>query len=236
MVAFEQQRIARRQTRFDVGRADAEVGQERKPAPSVRAHELHRLARVVRYRDGMELEGTDDECLIAVDAVDVRQLRAAIVCALERAEREPHRHVEAGGQRGHAADMIAMLVRDDDRIQALGRHPEAREPGDAVAKPEAAIDQHPRHPGLDQETVAFTPAAETREAHLKSALRDDKARAAGQPRRQRDPRSSQLVSQLEQERFRTVRPAARPRVILNADNRLATRGVHEDPVLLGCIA
>ncbi len=66
------------------------------------------------------------------------------VQARERPAREVNRNIVAGGKFRHAAAMVAVLVRDDDRIQITGFQPEAADAEGYLAQPEAAVEQYPR--------------------------------------------------------------------------------------------
>ena len=160
VVAFEHQRVAPGETVFDMRRRDAEIGKDTHAAGAVADHVLHGLARIVRHRDRNDLEHADRESLVAVEPVDVAHPFEAVGDDGERAERRPHRRAVPRGEGGHAADMIRMLMGDEDRRQVARREPEALEARFGIANPEAAVDQHAGAAGLDDEAVALAAAAQ----------------------------------------------------------------------------
>ena len=68
-------------------------------------------------------------------------------------------------ERGHATDVVAVLVGHQDRVEVLGRQAEAREAEHGVAHAEAAVDHHPRAIRFDDEAVALAAGADRGEAH-----------------------------------------------------------------------
>ena len=122
-------------------------------------------------RDGhrRDLERVDREPFVAVEAVHVRHALESRRHRGQRAERRPDRNAVARGERRHAADVVGVLVRDEDRGQRRRREPEPPEARRGVADAEAAIDQHARAARLDDEAVALAAAAQGREAHARRA-------------------------------------------------------------------
>src|SRR5262249_46267429 len=68
VVAFEHQRVAAGQARFDVSRAGAEIGEDAQPPAPVRAYELDRLARIVRHRKRTHFDIADRKHVVAIEA------------------------------------------------------------------------------------------------------------------------------------------------------------------------
>ena len=120
VVALEHQRVAAGQARLDVRRRHADVGQHAEPARAVADDELHRLARVVRHRERPDLERrrsrTRRGCRSRRRA-SMPSKRAAD--RRQRAERRPDRDPVARRERRHAADVIGVLVGDEDRGQRV---------------------------------------------------------------------------------------------------------------------
>src|SRR5438552_12312608 len=179
VIALEHQRVAAGEARFDVRSGYAKIGQNAQPPVPVGADELHRLARVVRHGKGPDFYIANLEHIVAVETVYVRQDRETLRDHCQRAESEPYGCSEPRRERRDAADMIGMLVRDDDRGNGLGRDADPREPRDRVPDAEPAIDQHPRRADLDQQAIAFAAAAQRRETHAASARRGRSARGRG---------------------------------------------------------
>jgi RNA polymerase sigma factor (sigma-70 family) len=118
------------------------------------------LARIVRHRDRNDLEHADRESLVAVEPVDMAHPFEAVGDDGERAKRRPHRRAVPRGEGRYAADMIRMLMGDEDCRQVAWREPEAFEARFGIAKPEAAVDQYAGAAGLDDEAVALAAAAQ----------------------------------------------------------------------------
>ena len=70
VVAFEHQRVAAGQALLDAAGGHADVGEHAQPEIAVRHHELDGLARIVRHREGSNLEVADGERVVAVEAID----------------------------------------------------------------------------------------------------------------------------------------------------------------------
>ena len=115
VVAFEHQCVAARQARLHVRGGDAEVGQHTQPPASIGAHELHRLASVVRHRKRMNLDRVDREAIMTVEAPHARKLGEALRDDRERSEGEPDGGAEASGERRDTADVVAVLMGDQNR-------------------------------------------------------------------------------------------------------------------------
>jgi hypothetical protein len=70
------------------------------------------------------------------------------------------------GECRNAADMIRVLVSDENRGQVAGHEAAPREPRCGIADGETAVDQDPGRAGFDDEAVAFAAATQGGEAHL----------------------------------------------------------------------
>ncbi len=169
VVAFEHQRVAAGQARLDVGRGHAEVGQHAEAPRAVADDVLHRLARVVRNGYRLDLQRVDREPVVAVEAVDVRHALEALRDRGQRAERGPDRNAVPRRERRNTADMIGVLVRDEDRGERRRLEPEPGEASRRAPNAEAAVDQDARAARLDDEAVAFAAAAQGGEAHPRRA-------------------------------------------------------------------
>src|SRR5579862_3666670 len=171
VVAFEHERVAARKARLDVTRRHADVGQHAEPLRAIADDELDRLARIVRHRKWPHLHHADRKHVMAVEAEHPRQPGNALARHRQRPERAPYRDAEAACERSDAADVIGVLVRDDDRADRIGRHAEAPKAHDRVAHPEPAVDQDARITDFDDERVAFAAAAQGGEAHARRTRR-----------------------------------------------------------------
>ena len=65
--------------------------------------------------------------------------------------------------------MIRVLVGDEDCVEVVGDEADPREPRRRVLYAKAAVDEHARAAGFDDEPVALAAAAERREAHARLA-------------------------------------------------------------------
>src|SRR6185437_1831080 len=111
------------------------------------------------------LEITDHQRIVAVEAVDARKALEAARHRRQRAECQPHADVVARGKCRYAADVIGMLVRDEDRADRTWLDADPREARRAVAHTESAVDHHARSARLDDEAIALAARADGREAH-----------------------------------------------------------------------
>src|SRR6185437_8459263 len=165
VVAFEDERVAARQARLDVRRADTEVGDHAEAPRAVADHELDRLARVVRHRKRAHLERADREYFVAVETEAAHGTDEALAGRVDRAERRPYGNPVSCRERRDPANVVAMLVRDEDRCDRRGIDSKARETNARVAHAEAAVDQDRGAARLDDEAVALAAAAQRSEAH-----------------------------------------------------------------------
>ncbi|MDR8822679.1 hypothetical protein FEQ05_06424 [Burkholderia pseudomultivorans] len=175
VVRFEHQRIAAAQHGRDVRRGHPDVGQHAEAAATVHKDELKRLPRVVRDRIGHHGQIADCGRLVAPQHVeiDIGVVRA------DRARSAPA-HVErqrcATRERQRTADVVAVFMRDQDRIEIADAEIQAAEPTLDLLRGKTAVEQHARGGraarGLDDQRVALAAASEAREAHaLSSAAR-----------------------------------------------------------------
>lgn len=165
IIAFEHQRVAAGQHPFDMGRCAAKIGRHAEAAPAIGKNELDGFGRVVGNGKGMDFEIADGERLVAVDEFELRQFAAPGQCRGERAVRDPDGKLVAGGETDDAADVVAVLVGDDDAGEGFRLAAEAGQPEARFARAEAAIEQEPRRTGFDEQGIAAAAAAQRGEAH-----------------------------------------------------------------------
>ena len=94
-----------------------------------------------------------------------RDTAEAVPCAADRSVGGPDGNREATREGGHAADMVVVLVRHDDRVEVGRLESETREAADGLGDREPAVEQQPGSIGLDDETIALAAAAEIGETH-----------------------------------------------------------------------
>ena len=126
---------------------------------------MNRLSGVVRNGKGAHFDRVDCKMVMAVEPEHARQRGKTLGDGGQRAERQPDRRLVPCRECRHAADMIAVLVGDDDRGDAFRFNAQAGKARDRVADAEAAVDQHAGAAAFDQQAVALAAAAETRETH-----------------------------------------------------------------------
>ena len=145
-------------------RRRADVGQYAQPAVAIAEDILHRLPRVVRDRKGKDLEIANGEGGVTIDHDGLHPTTGeGRGRGDERAVGEMDRDAIAAGETRDAADVIVMLVSDDDGGQALGLDAKPREAADRIVESEAAVEHDPRAAVFDDERVAAAAAAEGRE-------------------------------------------------------------------------
>ena len=66
---------------------------------------------------------------------------------------------ERAGERRNTADVVAVLMRDDDRRDRLRGDTDPAKARNGVPNAESAIDEKSRPPGFDQKGVALAAAA-----------------------------------------------------------------------------
>src|SRR6202521_5044782 len=164
VVALEHQGIDRRQTRFHVRGATSQVGQYTQAVNTVGEYELHRLARIVRHRERKDLHVADAELGVTVDNVQAGR-HHLFGEAMQGAEGEPHGEVVAAAQSGYTADVVAMLVGDDNAGKICGCEPEAGKPEYGICDAESAVEEQAGVSDLHDQPIALRAATQGREAH-----------------------------------------------------------------------
>ena len=118
----------------------------------------------------------------------------------------------AAGETGDAADVIVMLVSDDDRGQALGLNAKPREAADRIVESEAAVEHDPRATVFDDERVAAAAAAEGGEPQCDACSSGgDKAADRAGLRPAAEPSLLQLLIQQRHDPAGRIRNARRGR-------------------------
>ena len=172
MIALEHQRLQARQRADHVRRAVPQVGQHPQPHAAIVDHVLHRFARIVRHRYRLDQQAGAFKGRVRID--DAQQGAALIEPRraghrAQRAMSQMHGDAVRTRQPEYAADVVAVLVRYQDRIELLGCAAGAVQPALDLAAAEAAIDHQPRGArtvaAFDQQGIALAAAAQAGEAH-----------------------------------------------------------------------
>jgi hypothetical protein len=87
-----------------------------------------------------------------------------------------------------SADVIVMLVGDDNRVDILGRQSDSREAQPRLGEGETAVEHYASSAAFDDKRIAATAAAEGGEAHGASTLLDLRPRDSCRDRAQRRKR------------------------------------------------
>jgi hypothetical protein len=117
----------------------------------------------VRNGKGLDLQRFDHKRHMAVDDSDIN----TVGCGYARREgsvSQPDRQAMAAGKRKYAADMVTMLVGDQNPAQVRRITPKARETPQRLALPETAIDHQAGCTAFDQQRIACAAAPERRKA------------------------------------------------------------------------
>ena len=126
-----------------MARARAGVGEHAEPLRAVRAGELQRLVGIVRDREGMQQEVADLDRppsrakLSRSGGGDVRPQARHVPSA------HPQRQPVASRQGDRAADVVTVLVGDEDRVQIARSEAGSAESSLELAQAEPAV----RRPG-----------------------------------------------------------------------------------------
>jgi len=117
----------------------------------------------MRHGVGSHFKVADRNRLAVAAKANVDAKRVVLTRAFEGAVAEPDGDVVAARQLEHAADMIRMLVSDDDTVDLLGPDLQARQPAFGLPHAESAIDHHAglrrSAGGSDQQGIALAAAA-----------------------------------------------------------------------------
>jgi hypothetical protein len=127
--------------------------------PCARKAEAHRIDGVVRNGEAVDLDIADAKRGPGLETIQARRVFAPGNGGRGEAGDED-RHIEQARQSHQAADVIGMLVRDQDRVQLFGSSSISGEPGENVALAEAGVDQDARFFGADEGGVSRAAAGE----------------------------------------------------------------------------
>lgn len=166
VIAFQHQRIADGESFDDMRRRNADIGEHAEAHAAIAQGELRGFARIVRHRKRLDLEVADRERLMAVDDAHIQAFFAAQACH-RGAVRHEERNAETPRTRRRAADVVAVLVRDEDRIEAVDAR--ARQAARQLARAEAAIDQYRGARCLHGDGIAAAAATQRCEANQRSS-------------------------------------------------------------------
>ena len=159
VVALEHKSVASRKRRFDVRGRSTDICKYAQAECTVRNDVLHRLPSIVRHGVRVYLDVADRESGAAVDEVDAYCAGSVTLAGFyggaPRAVREPYRQAVLRGECEHAADVVVVLMGDDDRTDVGRRKAEAREPPRSFAWAETAVEKKPRTAHFGHQTVAL---------------------------------------------------------------------------------
>ena len=158
MVALDHQAVAAIEHFDHMRRNTTGIGQHPKVPLAITQNELSRLTRIVWNREGLNLQITQRKGRVTVEYPQI-QLSRQIA---RHAGTVTHMHSERTARRRarYTADVIAMLMGDEDRIQILRGQPQPRQAHYQFARTKAAVDQNPCSPTLDNQGIALAAATE----------------------------------------------------------------------------
>ncbi len=166
VIAFQHQRVATVQDRFDMRRGAARIGQHTQSAHTIAEYVLNRFGSIVRHGISLHLHFADRESKMRTD-LGGRQRRKRRVLRAQGAVGEPDGEVEFARQSGDAGNVIAMLVRDHDAVQLPGLQTQPRQTRYRFTQREAAVEQDSRLANLHNEGITLAAATENGEPHLR---------------------------------------------------------------------
>ena len=165
VIAFEHQRIDAAQHRLHMRGQRAGVGQQSKPHGAVAEYELRRFARIVRHGIRLDFNGANGKTAVTIENLDRANSGKTTGGSLQRAVGQPHRHVELAREACRAADMIVMLVGNQDGVDRGGIYIATRKTRKGIAQGKPAVGKNARPVDFNQQAVAFAAAAQRCEAH-----------------------------------------------------------------------
>lgn len=159
VITFQYKRVALAQGRFDVRRRTAGIRENTQPPPSVAKHELRRFLGVMGHRIGLDLDRPYRETLIATDDIDLRQQPECSFDPAPGTVGQPYRNSQLAGEPGDTAYMIAMLVRNHNRLDRFGLNTKPAQASVSFLQRKAAIEQQSRFSRFHYETVTLGTAS-----------------------------------------------------------------------------
>jgi|GEM_PF-6736292 len=165
VVALEHQRVETIQHLLHVHRQRTGVGQEPQAVRAVAEYKLRRFARVVRHRIRLDLDITHRKPLVTIENAHGIDLRETFCRRLRTTVGNPHRDIEFSGKARSAADVIVVLVRDQNRVQGISGNAAAGQPRHRIAEGKSAVGKNSRCADFNQQAIAFAAAAQRCEAH-----------------------------------------------------------------------
>src|SRR5260370_21880108 len=150
---------------MDGQRGPAGIGELVERARAVAEYVLRRLTRIVRRRKRFDLKVPDDKAAVIVDYIQIADAGKQRFESGQSPVGEPYRNRMAARQARNTADMVVVLVGDDDGRQIFGGKAKAAETAGRLAEPKSTVEQNPGGSGLNDQGIAPTAAAQRCEAH-----------------------------------------------------------------------
>ena len=160
VIAFEDERIASRQARFNVCRDRAGIGENAEARVAVREYILHRFIRIVRHQIGRDFDIADRKARMRIDIVEPCGINCTVVEKFRGAVREPNRNLVFTRETCNAADVIRMLVGHQNGINIGRSKTGARETRFRLCEAKSTIEHHRGLIDLHDQRVAFAATAE----------------------------------------------------------------------------
>ena len=146
MIGFDHQGLAALQLLQDMVARVAQVGEHSQVGRTVRAAQLQRFAGIVGHREGQRLEGAHVDAFHVVG--DVQQsIKVRGSQGIVRALAHPYRNAKARGHRLRAANVVGMLVGDEDGVQIFDLQLRLGQPCLQLPDAQTAINEQAAHLG-----------------------------------------------------------------------------------------
>ena len=141
------------------------VGEQSKTHGAVAEYELRRFTRIVRNGIRLDFNGANRKTAVTIENLDRVNSGKTTGRSLQRAVSQPHRNVELARQARRAADMIVVLVGNQDGVDRGGVYIATGKTREGIAQGKPAVDENARPLNFNQQAIAIATAAQRCEAH-----------------------------------------------------------------------
>jgi len=159
VIRFQHQQIHAAQMELDGVRDVAQVGYQTYFNALRAKTEAHRINRIVRNCKAVDFDIAHRKRSAGLEAIQARRELAPGDRGRREASNED-RHRELARERNQTADVIGMLMCDQDRVQHFRIFVDAGEAGQDVALAETGVNQNARFFGADEGGVSRAAAGE----------------------------------------------------------------------------
>ncbi len=178
VIGFEHQQVSAAQVELDGIGHIAQVGYQTHFNALRAKAEAYRIDGVVRNGEAIDFDIAYTKCRPGLETIQARRVFAPGDGGRGEAGDEDG-HVEQAGQGHQAADVIGMLMRDEDGIQLFGVFLNGGEAGQNVALAEAGIDEDARFFGADESGISRAAGGEDADLDYDAPPSLDRAQHSG---------------------------------------------------------